>query len=93
MEIILSLLGVLGLAVGAFLFQRGRANNAEALLQNLETKQELNTIDQTIAKNDGLIQSEEQKRSELEKQAQDEKAKEVTQEDLLKFLNDPKSRS
>ena len=89
MDMISALIGIIGILVGGFLYQRSRANNAQALNENIKTKEELNELDKTIAKNDGLLQSEEEKRAELEKQAQDEKAKEVTQEDLLKFLNDP----
>ena len=93
MGIIEILFGVVIALVGAFLFQKNRANNAEAILENNDTKEKLNEVDKGIAKNDGLLAAEEEKRKELEKEAEEEKVKELKEDELLEFLNDDKNRT
>lgn len=72
-SIIVVLLGVAG-----YLFTRNKT--AEALLKNNDIKDQLNTLDGQISKNQGLIDAE---KEELERK----KHEEVTKDDLLNFLN------
>jgi len=57
-------------AVGVFLGLIGfsKAKSAGALLENLDTKKDLNKADQNITKNDGLKEAEEAKQAELQKE-------------------------
>lgn len=76
---------IIGL-VGFIFFQKTKKDSAEALLENLTTKEKTNALDSSIAKNDGTLQSEEEKRKAIET---DTKNKEVPlgQKDLIDFFN------
>lgn len=62
------LLGIIAALVGAFFYQKNKANSAEARNDNLDVKEKLNTVDQDIAKNNGNLESEQQKQNELKKE-------------------------
>lgn len=64
------LLGIIAALVGAFFYQKNKANSAEARNDNLDVKEKLNTVDQDIAKNNGNLESEQQKQNELKKELQ-----------------------
>lgn len=89
----MSLVGILAAIIaallGGFFYQKNRKDSAEGLLENQETKEALTKIDGSIAKNEGLAAAEEEKRKQLEEDAEKEKAKNVSKDDLLDFLNDP----
>lgn len=82
MDYLIGLLVALGLG---FLYQRNRANTAEARNDNLEVKEELNNINKDISKNDGLLDAEEEKRKELQKQVENLTADTVT--NIVDYLN------
>lgn len=68
MEYLYALIATL---VGAFFYVNSKKNSAEALLNNQKTKEEVLKDDRNIAKNDGLLDAEEQKRKELENAKKD----------------------
>jgi len=70
----LQILGGL-VAILAFLFmiERGKRKSAEAIADNKEMLDKLNEIDAKKAKVDGQIQSEEEKRKEIQKETDNEK--------------------
>jgi hypothetical protein len=73
---------ILGLtAVCVFLYLKNRGS--KALLENLETKEELNKIDTVISKNQGTLEAEEIKREELKKDLQNAKASSTTDVDFI----------
>jgi phage shock protein A len=92
MSLVTILFGIIAALLGGFFLQKNKKDSAEALLQNQETKEKLTKVDESIAKNDGLAAAEDYKRKQLEQQANEEKAKNVTKDDLLDFLNDPNKR-
>lgn len=81
------LIGIIVALVGGFFYQRSRANSAEAITQNTETKEQLNTIDSSISKNDGLEAAEEQKQADLKNQIDTNKIIENSLETIVDFLN------
>ena len=60
------LLGLVGVLLGALYLTNTKKKSAEALLQNQATKEKTLEQDRDIAKNNGLLDAEEQKRKELE---------------------------
>ena len=60
------LLGLIGVLVGFVYVLNEKKKSAESLLENQKTKEETLKQDRDIAKNDGLLDAEEQKRKELE---------------------------
>lgn len=81
------LIGLVVALLGGFLYQRNRANVASARNENLEVKEQLNDINKDIAHNDGALESEEQKQSELRKELEDAKLSEGDVESIANFLN------
>ena len=67
------LAALLFIITGAFIFERSRRKSAEAIADNKEMLDKINEGDKQKAANDGQLQSEELKREELRKEAQDEK--------------------
>lgn len=67
------LAALLFIVTGAFLFERSRAKSAEAVADNKEVLDKINEGDKVLAKNDGLKDSEEQKRQEIAKESEDAK--------------------
>lgn len=61
-------------------FFRNKAQSNAALVDNQEATKELNTIDQSLAKNQGLLEAEELKRKNNE-------VSDVSNEDLVDFVN------
>lgn len=62
------LIGIITILLGGFFYQKSKRDTAEARNSNLDTKQKLNPLDKEIAKNNGNLESEEQKQEELKKQ-------------------------
>ncbi len=68
MELLLTLLATV---TGLFLYNNSKRKTAEALLENQKTKDELNKSSQELAKNNGLLEAEEEKRKALENAKED----------------------
>lgn len=79
MSYLLALIGVLFGSVLALLVKK---RSAEALLENNEVKSKLNEQDKNIAANDGRLESEESKRTDLLKNAEDKKKEPVKSDDF-----------
>jgi len=82
------IVGILGL-FGWGLFNKVKRNSAEALLENTETKEKANKIDEEIAKNQGLEKVEEEKRKEIQDNMPD-LTKPLNIKDILDFFNKKK---
>lgn len=87
MKYIKYLVGAVGVLLGAFFFERSKAKSAEALNENIETKEEVQKLQAIKDVNNASIQSEEQKREDIAKQSSDEKSKPTSSTELLDFLN------
>lgn len=83
-----TILGILAGVAGilAVLF-RSKAKSSEALLENNKTNQEILELDKQLAKNEGLLEAEEEKREELQKEVKD-----VSKEELVDFINNVKPK-
>lgn len=68
---ILGLFGALGLTAIGFFYMKAKKDSAEALLNNQRTKQDVAKIDGQIAKNDAILESEEEKRKAINQQIKD----------------------
>lgn len=83
-----TILGILAGVAGILaVFFRSKANSSEALLENNKTNQEILELDKQLAKNEGLLEAEEAKREELQKEVKD-----VSKEDLIDFVNNIKPK-
>lgn len=80
-EIILIILFIVS---GAFLYERSRRKSAEAIADNKEDLDKINDLNKQISSNDGKLLSEEDKRNELKKEAED--AKSNNSDDPSEFL-------
>lgn len=65
---------LLVILTGAFLFERSRRKSAEAIADNKEMLDKLNEGNKEIAKNNGQLEAEEEKRNEIRKEADDRKS-------------------
>lgn len=79
------LIGLVAILLGGLLFERSRRKSAEGVLENLDTKKELLKQETQTAKNQGLLEAEEEKRKEI-KSNEDKKSL----DDIARFLNDRK---
>jgi hypothetical protein len=79
------LIGLVAILLGGLLFERSRRKSAEGVLENLDTKKELLKQETLTAKNQGLLEAEEEKRKEI-KSNEDKKSL----DDIARFLNDRK---
>jgi len=84
----LSLLVAILVGILYFLWRKKEAD--DALLQNQQTKEQINTLNETISKNDGLLEAEEQKRKDLEDQLKQKERQDASKDALLDFLNSKK---
>lgn len=66
--------GLVAILSLAFLFERQKRKEAEAVADNKEVLDELNKGDQQKAANDGKLEAEEAKREEIRKEAEDAKS-------------------
>lgn len=73
--------------LGLFFYQKTKTQSAEALLNNLEKKEKLLEKDKKIAVNDGLAEIEDEKVKQKRKETDDEKNKQVSNDDLVNHLN------
>ena len=84
------LIGIIVALIGAVLFQSSKKKSAEALLENQSTKETLAALDKDEQKNKGLIEAEAQKQADAKSDAESEKAKNVTNQDIIDFFNNRK---
>jgi Flp pilus assembly protein TadB len=90
MKYVKYLLAAIGLLLGGFFFQRSKRKSAEALLENQESKEQVQAIEAEKHKTDASLQLEEERREDIKENAENEKAKPVIDSDLLDFLNGKK---
>lgn len=83
------LIGLLVLALGGLLWNKKRADNAEALNDNVDTKTKVITIEEFIAKNRAMLDAEKAKRDQLEADLKAKENKDVSKDEILDYLNDP----
>lgn len=81
------LLGLGAAIFAAFIYLKTKKDSAEALNENIDTKNQINEIDKQVAKNDGELQSEEDKRKQLEKEAEDAKNANQNVSSLIDFFS------
>lgn len=83
---------IVGLAAlgGLFLYEKSKRKSAEALNENVETKEKLNELNKDIIKNEALNEAEEEKRKQIEKESEEKKNEKVDRDNLLDWLNKPK---
>lgn len=85
MDKVKKILGVfLLILTGAFLFERSRRKSAEAIADNKEMLDKLNEGNKEMAKNNGQLEAEEEKRNEIRKEADDRKSDDSS--DVADFL-------
>ena len=68
------LIGLVVFLGGAFLFERSRRKSNEAIADNFDLLGMINKLLKEKSKNDGLLASEEEKRKQIDKDTEDEKA-------------------
>lgn len=64
-----------------------KKNNAEALNQNNDVKNQINQSSQEVAKDQGLLEAEAQKQADLEKQKAQADSQDPSRQQLLDELN------
>lgn len=84
MQYLLSIIAAL--AAGLFFF-RSKAKTAESLNENLDTKKEIVKEDSEIAKNQGRLEAESERRQTIQDSVQREVDKVQSEKDLLDFIN------
>jgi hypothetical protein len=87
MNIILTLLGIIGALIGAFFFQRSKAQSASALNENIKVKEDLVKADAQISNNKLKLTEEDVKRLQLLEDVKKEKDETPTPDDLVDFFN------
>lgn len=86
------LLGVVALVLGWGVFQFHKRGVAESSLDDLKFKGQLNDLKNQVVLNDNALKSEEDKRAAISDTAAKEEKKDITNEEVLDFLNNtPKS--
>lgn len=85
MNIVAVLLSAIGALLGALFLSNRKKNSAEALLINNNVAKQETKLDETIAKNDGLLEAEQAKQKEAE-----EKRNEDTSKSDADFFNSRK---
>lgn len=81
------LIGAIAALLGGFLWQKSKRESAEALLTNADTKKEVQDLDAQKAKNNASLQLEEERRALEKEKSDEEKARDVVNDELLDFLN------
>lgn len=75
---------LVGILAIAFLFERSKAKSAEAVADNEEVIKKLNEGNKQLSANEGKLESEEAKRSDIQKEV--EKQKQDDSQDPTEFL-------
>lgn len=87
MNYILGLIGVAVMAVVGYLYERSKRRSAEALNDNLGTKEHILDIQKDVIRDQALIDSETIKQNEIKAKLEEDKKKDVSKDDLLDFFN------
>jgi hypothetical protein len=87
MEYLIALLAALGLG---FIFERNKAKEAEAVTENNDTVKQVNNLDASVQKDKALADAESQKRDDIKKEMDNEKANKESLDQLADFLNSRK---
>lgn len=92
LTLVLTLLGAgLGL-IGGLVIQYIRGQGVKALLDNLDTAKKVEDIQKSVDSNDAKINALKDAENNTLNSAKDAENKDVTKDDLLKFLNDKPSK-
>lgn len=87
--LILILLGIVFVGIGILLIKYSQKTVEVALKANDQTKEEVASIQKGVEIDDANAKAEEQKQADIQKAADEEKAKNVTKDDVLDFFNKP----
>jgi len=80
---------VIGLGA-AFIYELIRRKGSDALNANNATKEQLNTINKEISKNDGLLEAEKEKRDQIDQDLKKEETLSQSKDSILDWLNSKK---
>jgi|GEM_PF-6264239 len=81
------LIGIIGLLLGGFIFQRTKRKSAESLLNNLPVKEEAAKHEASVTKNEALGDAEKQKRADIESETKAKQDESTNLQDLERFFN------
>lgn len=81
-------LGIAALSTIIYLYVK--KNSAEALNQNIDTKEKLNELGKDLSKNDGLLDAEEERRRLIEEEKNAKLNQGATVTDLINFFSNRK---
>lgn len=84
------LIGIIVALVGGLFFFKSKSDTANALNQNIKTKEDLLKADEKIANNNAALQQEEIKRGQLEEDIKKESDEKVTSDNVVDFFNNRK---
>ena len=83
------IIGIILSLVGYIIYSDTKRKSAESLIENLDTKKLLNESEREIAKNQGLAEAEEERRKEILKDLEHNKAEGDDLEKLRDDFNKP----
>lgn len=84
------ILGIIASLVAGLFYFKTKAASSGALLENLETKNTINAEEKEIAKVQGNLQAEQERRAAITDSTKEEVNKNETNEALINFLNSAK---
>lgn len=87
MDILHILIGIILALAGGLVYYKGKAGSAGALLENLDTKNKVNQDNQSIAKDQGLLDAEAQKRQQAQQDAANKEKPNESNKDISDFFN------
>lgn len=92
-DTIIGIITVIGVVLfGWLMYEKNAKAGAEALNKNEDDQKKLDALDTNIAKNDGLEQAEEQKRSDIEQELKRKENEKPTDDQLLDYFNKPSDK-
>ena len=80
------LLGIIATLVGGLFYYKTKAKSAGALLENEQTKKEINANEQSISRHAGNLEAESERRSAIQSDVQ-KSSGDVSNEELVKFVD------
>lgn len=81
------LLGLLGALAAGFFYYRTKAKSAGALLENVETKKQINEISSETAALAGRIDVEQERREAIQRDTKEKTEGVETNEELVRFID------
>jgi len=88
-----SVIGLICAVIGlgaAFIYELISRKGSDALNANNATKEQLNTINKDISKNDGLLEAEKEKRDQIDQDLKKEETLSQSKDSILDWLNSKK---